>query len=474
MTAPCFSRRILQRCLAEPPGRLAVRGVSAELSYGRVLQVLVSFANELRRRGVGPNSVLLIDIEPGTWFFNMLLRLAISLNGAKWIFYGEKLLQFGPVTHLLSTNPAFASKHRNFILFEPSWFNLSLEEARKAAPQFPGLKPDDAFCWMSTSATTGEAKLLQYTAAEIEGYIARDPFPGRSLSSLFGHESERAFWPLMNALLDGKLIIDEPDPRIETRRPECLTGSPQQVADWMAKIGPPPVGVPRLQCLYPIGAAISREQVASWLAYFELIRSPYAGTEMGVVGDFIASEPLKHEFADYAPLPDLQVEVVDARGTPLPPLQEGEVRVRTPRLDWLSTSNNYYSPDGWFYPGDQGFLTQEGRLVILGRIGDVLNIGGVKFNANQLAEGLQQASLVAFAIGYEKRTADGTALLAVLADPGARTDLAELAQEMRSYAAKLRFPKIGLVQFSSSRPVNANGKASRRLAAGIAQGLPAY
>jgi acyl-coenzyme A synthetase/AMP-(fatty) acid ligase len=42
--------------------------------------------------------------------------------------------------------------------------------------------------------------------------------------------------------------------------------------------------------------------------------------------------------------------------------------------------------DQWFYPGDMGYLTDNGILCLAGRISDIINIGGVKLSALHIEE----------------------------------------------------------------------------------------
>ena len=42
--------------------------------------------------------------------------------------------------------------------------------------------------------------------------------------------------------------------------------------------------------------------------------------------------------------------------------------------------------DGWFYPGDYGYVTQEGLLVVAGRLETRLNVGGDKINSESVEE----------------------------------------------------------------------------------------
>lgn len=82
------------------------------------------------------------------------------------------------------------------------------------------------------------------------------------------------------------------------------------------------------------------------------------------------------------------VQVFDAEGRVLPPGQVGEVRIGGPHvvagyLDDLAGTAAHFK-DGWFYPNDLGVLTDEGRLTVLGRLDDLMNIGGAKLVASQL------------------------------------------------------------------------------------------
>jgi acyl-CoA synthetase (AMP-forming)/AMP-acid ligase II len=92
-------------------------------------------------------------------------------------------------------------------------------------------------------------------------------------------------------------------------------------------------------------------------------------------------------------LPDAQAQIVDQAGRPLPERTEGIVRVRTEH----KVAGYYGDPDtsasvfrdGWFYPGDFGYLTEDGLLVITGRQETRLNVGGDKINPEAVEEVLR-------------------------------------------------------------------------------------
>ncbi|MFM2412460.1 MAG: hypothetical protein RLZZ587_793, partial [Actinomycetota bacterium] len=81
-------------------------------------------------------------------------------------------------------------------------------------------------------------------------------------------------------------------------------------------------------------------------------------------------------------VPHVQLEIVDEQGNPVPHGGVGEVRYRSNEL----IERYYRDPeatalfirDGWFYPGDRARFVETGELMIVGRLDDVMNLGGVK------------------------------------------------------------------------------------------------
>jgi acyl-coenzyme A synthetase/AMP-(fatty) acid ligase len=163
------------------------------------------------------------------------------------------------------------------------------------------------------------------------------------------------------------------------------------------------------------------------------------------------------------PFPGVQVDVLDAYGTTLPRNEVGEIRYRSPEL----IQRYYRDPaatvdalrDGYFYPGDRGYISTDGELVITGRLDDVLNIGGVKVDPLEIERiafsvmGVIDAGLI------EQHAADGRSQLALALV--AESDLA-----MREVDARIRDQAPAAVPAVYVRvndlPRNAMGKLDRR------------
>ena len=89
-------------------------------------------------------------------------------------------------------------------------------------------------------------------------------------------------------------------------------------------------------------------------------------------------------------IPGVEVDIVDDEDEILPPLQTGRIRIRAPwiakaYLDDPETSARTFR-DGWYYSGDAGQMVSPGRITILGRYDQMLNIGGLKIAPETIEE----------------------------------------------------------------------------------------
>jgi malonyl-CoA/methylmalonyl-CoA synthetase len=81
-------------------------------------------------------------------------------------------------------------------------------------------------------------------------------------------------------------------------------------------------------------------------------------------------------------LPDVSVRIVDQAGRDTEPGKPGRVLVRTPRMasSYLrnDTETRAHFTDGWFLTSDMGLMPEPGKLILLGRADDMINLGGIK------------------------------------------------------------------------------------------------
>jgi acyl-CoA synthetase (AMP-forming)/AMP-acid ligase II len=142
--------------------------------------------------------------------------------------------------------------------------------------------------------------------------------------------------------------------------------------------------------LYASAGSVTPPAVIRRAAAFGVVAgSCYGMTECGTLSGFSSDDPLdRRAELDGRIFPTMSVQAVDEHREPLPPLVEGELRVRGPQ-----TMERYTDPDatarqidadGWFYTGDVGYVTADGWVKMTGRLKDIINRGGEKFSAQEI------------------------------------------------------------------------------------------
>jgi acyl-coenzyme A synthetase/AMP-(fatty) acid ligase len=165
-------------------------------------------------------------------------------------------------------------------------------------------------------------------------------------------------------------------------------------------------------------------------------------------------------------LPGIEVGIVDERDALLPPGKEGIVRIRSDYgvkeyLDDPEETKRVFR-NGWFYPGDLGYVTPSNLLVISGRATAVINVGGEKLNPEKVEEVLsahpsvQQAAVLA--VPNEQGLDDVCALIVP------RTGTALVAQIVQAFCQDRMPSKFVPTRFIAVRdlPRNEMGKIDRQ------------
>lgn len=166
-------------------------------------------------------------------------------------------------------------------------------------------------------------------------------------------------------------------------------------------------------------------------------------------------------------MPGVTVEIVDAEDKPQPEGTAGQVRVKSP-----GTTDGYlFEPDavqstfrdGWFYPGDIGRMEASGRLRLLGRDDDLLNLHGLKINAPEYERGFAQIPGIVDAGLLTGRDENGYDVLvvALVLEPDQTLDAlaANLAQILPTDVVGIRLAQV------TNIPRTATGKLQRHILA---------
>jgi acyl-coenzyme A synthetase/AMP-(fatty) acid ligase len=197
----------------------------------------------------------------------------------------------------------------------------------------------------------------------------------------------------------------------------------------------------------------------------------YGSAETGGV-TLADARVLDHHPGAVGPIfPDVQVEVVSDTGQILPAGMPGRIRVRTPGSvaaylnDAVATAQHF--AQGWFYPGDIGQISGEGRLTLLGREADTLNVGGVKLSASEIDEAARVQAGIEDACAIVIPDQEGGVRLAIVV-AGSPEAIRDLPRRLRSMLPGL--PPFSLVPVSNV-PRNSVGKINREAFAQEVVGL---
>ena len=163
---------------------------------------------------------------------------------------------------------------------------------------------------------------------------------------------------------------------------------------------------------------------------------------------------------------DVEVELLDEAGRPVPVGAEGEVCVRGDVVMdgyWRNPEATAQSlRGGWLHTGDIGRFDAQGRLFLLDRIHDMIISGGSNIYPREVEEALVRHEAVSEAavFGVADELWGERVVAAVVAAPGSTPTAAELIDHCRQHLAS--FKKPSEVSFVEALPKNAYGKVLRR------------
>ena len=434
----------LERHAVEQPDAVALATPRSLLTFAELRDAVLSITRRLRHAGVRPGDLVALDLPTALeWIVDLaLFRLAartVSLRG---------LGAPGPLAiGLLLTEPGRrAVSARRIIEVDDRWVTDPWIDGSRSSPRdepaadFPG--PDEIFRYLLTSGTTGTPRAAAYSIRAFEYRLAHGAAhwtDGRPELTMIGMSTTGGFHAAVGALHHGipYLAIDSIDPEsmefAASQGIRVLCGSPMQVAHALHVMVDTGLTLPELEEVRLAGAGPSAgllDFIATHLGV--AVRGVYGSTEGGGVSQIWYS-PTSDRFDVGAPLPDVELQVVDADGLPLPVGSEGGVRYRNPGLvsGYLVGGAVEPLPGGWFVPGDRGVLTKSGSLVLAGRDSELLNIGGVKIDPARIDElaavfpGVRDAA----AFGFERHAGIPAVGLAVVTE--ADCDLRALDRSLR-------------------------------------------
>ena len=357
-------------------------------------------------------------------------------------------------------------------LIDQAWFDMLA--TLTPAPVAPHPRsPDDILRIIVTSGTTGEAKKIPLTRAVVEarirnvqstGYYSR---PDLKMASTFALSAVAGWNYALDCFNEGGIQVST-KPWADLAiggEVNVFRLAPAHLQTLLAALPPEFPPHPDLR-LSVIGGSLSpglAERAARRLTSDILIN--YGSTEAGTVAMGLLADLDRADAAGFI-RPWATIEAVDESGAPVPASQVGEIRIRSDNLcagyleDPEATAAMFR--DGWFWPGDLGQISADGRLAIVGRTNDLMNIGGAKVLATRVEAVALTVPGVEDAAVFPGPGEDGLATAYVAYVRGAELNVDLLRERMTRALGR-----IPAMQEVAAIPRNGMGKIQRDLLAGL-------
>ena len=191
----------------------------------------------------------------------------------------------------------------------------------------------------------------------------------------------------------------------------------------------------------------------------------YGSNEFGEATIASPADQDKHSGTVGKPCPGVLIDVIDNSGNLCSPGEKGNIRFKsTPMMQGYHMeypdSSQHFKEDG-FYPGDLGFLTEDGNLIFSGRSDDMMIYRGVNIYPREIEVVLESHPAVSDAAAFPLLTSTQENLpFAVVC----ATDVSE--RELLAHCQKhLGWRRPIRIFFMQVLPRNAAGKVLKRVLA---------
>ncbi len=368
------------------PDSLALVSASVQMNYRDLADNVARFAGALRRVGVKKGDVIAIQEKPE---LEAVLILASMQLGAVTLSASKLILDsyFQHIDFFITNDPLAMSRVTNRIVINQEFMAGLGSVAKVNQPE--NLEPDDLVRLSFSSGTTGVPKAIPFTAARIPirtESAHRNWMQATPGMSLLGLDTITGIIALFWAVTFGSTYFVTKDAisnleLIQKYELKAIETSPARLKDLIAVAKVPTKS--SLQTILVAGSLMTDELGEACQRTFGATATYlYGSTEVGAasIGSF---EPTQNNRLGRL-TSDVELEIVGDELQPLPKNQLGNIRYRKtgmPTEYWKSTSSPLNGfVNGWFYPGDQGWIDDAGFIYLSGRNDDVVNAAGNKFN----------------------------------------------------------------------------------------------
>ena len=452
----------------------AIISLKKEVSFIELSKLVKNLSNNFRKFGIKPGQIIVVCFQDKTieWIVTLALIhegvITVSNHG-----YAELPNELKP-DYILVDRPASHLFPFQTILLDETWFKID-ENAFDIEPQ-DYVSKKNLFRLALTSGTTGYPKVVPLTIEQVENRA--DLLLSEWKTDGSQHEiinlrlsTAPAFYRLFGTFFLKGLPYYDSSSDIETLKLIAnfkvtnIFASPAQLGsliDEIKKTGS--------DLLSPVNVRYAGGNLSLSLSnnikkYLGLnITNLYGASEVGPICiNSVTDLKLNSHTVIGSPLKETKIQIVDENNKTLNLGESGLVRVKTPYMIEKYYKNekdtNTSFVDGWFYPGDTGYLDNNGNLILTGRSNEVVNIDGVKTDPNKVDQIMQNYKDIKDAASFSFVNDEGETIFSTLLVTSDKFTLNEFKNYLLNHMDKLRIPKFFLQVNKIDR--NEMGKISR-------------
>jgi acyl-coenzyme A synthetase/AMP-(fatty) acid ligase len=465
-----FIEAVQKRILKDPDG-IAVLTDARSVTNGELWAEAISLSVWLSRKGLSRGDIVGISIKDE--YRNFVATLAAMAGG---------LGQIALATHDPSEARADLAKRLRLSA-------VLVDRVQNGLENFPALLPDFSFratdlrgdaigdradaddeCfYLSSSGTTGRAKIVPLSQKQLLGQAVRAQFEKRAerlyrpASIEFNNSRRHRLYCLAaggtNVLVTpNRMSVVDVCHWFGVTLIELSAAQANNLLDGTAGRSLPADTLLQVRGS-PVSAELRRRIMQRLTPRLAV---GYGATESGSIATAIPGDHDLHPATLGSVHPGVDVEIVDENDRKMPMNQSGKIRVRSAGM-----ATRYHDDDeatrsafrnAWFYPGDMGHFGEEGHLRFDGRADDMIILMSINVFPSEIERVCETLPGVVECAAFSIKSGEfgDVPLLAVVSD-GTTSPEAVLAAAKRILG--LRAPRK--VFFVEKLPRNAEGKIRR-------------
>jgi acyl-CoA synthetase (AMP-forming)/AMP-acid ligase II len=220
-----------------------------------------------------------------------------------------------------------------------------------------------------------------------------------------------------------------------------------------------------LSCRYLLScsAPLAPDLIAEFHTRFgAVICQHYGASEAGAVTNHVTAEVLSRPRSVGRAVSGVTLSIVDEQGKAVPSGTPGEIEIRSDAVSGgylMGGADRSPFRAGAFRMGDQGVLDNDGFLEVLGRMDDLINVGGLKVSPLEVSQVLENHPDVREAVAFAVPDRVGGEVVEAVVVLRGRASEEELLRHCRGRLAEHKVPRR--LVFRSMIPKGPTGKVIR-------------